>query len=59
MTSKTCHGQRGPRTGPCAEPRGAGHAAVLAAQRAPGVSHLEGKLVHGVDPAQVVHDEVE
>ena len=36
-----------------------GHAAVLTAQRALGVSHLEGKLVHGVDPAQVVHDEVE
>lgn len=28
-------------------------------QRALGVSHLEGKLVHGVDPAEVVHDEVE
>ena len=28
-------------------------------QKIPGVSHLERKLVHRVDPAEVIHDEVE
>lgn len=43
----------------CRVARGMSRCCAMATQRAPGLSHLERKLVHGVDPAEVAHDEVE